>query len=159
MKLWRPGRHRRIFSQPVAVRVSCAAALATIKVIEEENLLQQSQQLGTKAMSYFKQLQEQYPIIGDVRGKGLSIGVDLVRDPETKERATTETAKVCYRAWEKGLLLAFFSQSVLRIQPPLVLKDAELDRALAIIEESLADVMAGKVPDAVLEQLRAGSIL
>jgi 4-aminobutyrate aminotransferase len=134
--------------------VSCAAALATIKVIEEENLLQQSQQLGTKAMSYFKQLQEQYPIIGDVRGKGLSIGVDLVRDPETKERATTETAKVCYRAWEKGLLLAFFSQSVLRIQPPLVLKDAELDRALAIIEESLADVMAGKVPDAVLETIK-----
>lgn len=134
--------------------VSCVAALATIEVIEEENLIENARVLGERAMARFREMQERYPIIGDVRGKGLSIGVDLVRDPVTKERATVETAKLCYRAWEKGLLLTFFSQSVLRIQPPLVLTTEELDRALDIIEESLADVLAGRVSDEVLDTVK-----
>ncbi len=134
--------------------VCCAAALATIEVIEEENLIERARILGERAIARFKEMQEKYPIIGDVRGKGLSIGVDLVRDSETKERATVETAKVCYRAWEKGLLLTFFSQSVLRIQPSLILTDEELERALTIIEESLADVLAGEVHDSVLETVK-----
>ncbi|NLG87472.1 MAG: aspartate aminotransferase family protein, partial [Firmicutes bacterium] len=65
--------------------------------------------------------------------------------------AYKEAAKVCYRAWEKGLLLSFFSGSVLRIQPPLVMKEEEMEQGLAIIEEALADLVAGKISDEVLE--------
>lgn len=134
--------------------VSCAAALATIEVIEEENLVERSRTLGEQAMARFKEMAQRYGLIGDVRGRGLSIGVDLVTDRNTRERAYKETAKVCYRAWEKGLLLSFFSNSVLRIQPPLVITDAELERALGIIDEALADVTAGRVPDEVLETVK-----
>ncbi len=131
--------------------VSCAASLATIEIIEEENLIERANVLGKAAMARFRDMQKKYPLIGDIRGLGFSIGVDLVRDPETKERAKVEAAKICYRTWEKGLVLSFFSGSVLRIQPPLVMTDAELNKALDIIEESIADVLGGKVPDSVLE--------
>jgi 4-aminobutyrate aminotransferase len=134
--------------------VSCAAALATIEVIEEENLVERSRVLGEQAMARFREMAERYELIGDVRGKGLSIGVDLVTNRETRERAYKEAAKVCYRAWEKGLLLSFFSNSVLRIQPPLVITEAELEQGLKIIEEALADVTAGRVPDEVLETVK-----
>ncbi|MGI6603844.1 MAG: aspartate aminotransferase family protein [bacterium] len=134
--------------------VSCAAALATIHVIEEENLVERSRVLGEKAMARFNEMAQRYELIGDVRGKGLSIGVDLVTNRETRQRAYKEAAKLCYRAWEKGLLLSFFSNSVLRIQPPLVITEEELDRALDIIEESLVDVISGKVPDEVLETVK-----
>ncbi|BCV23902.1 MAG: 4-aminobutyrate aminotransferase [Bacillota bacterium] len=134
--------------------VSCAAALATIEVIEEENLVERSRTLGEQAMARFRELAGRYELIGDVRGRGLSIGVDLVTSRATRERAYKEAAKVCYRAWEKGLLLSFFSNSVLRIQPPLVITDAELERGLNIIEEALADVTAGRVPDEVLETVK-----
>lgn len=128
--------------------------MATIEIIEEENLIERSKVLGETAMARFREMQRKYPLIGDVRGLGFSIGVDLVRDRETRERAKVEAAKICYRAWEKGLVLSFFSGSVLRIQPPLVMTDEELDRALGIIEESLVDVLEGRVPDSVLEVVK-----
>jgi 4-aminobutyrate aminotransferase len=82
------------------------------------------------------------------------LGVDLVVDRRTKERARAVTAKVSWRCWEKGLFLTFFSGSVLRICPPLVITRSQADRALVILEESLSDVLAGKVPDSVLSHVR-----
>lgn len=133
--------------------VSCAAALATISVIKEERLIEKSKEMGNYIKVRFNELKKEHKLIGDVRGKGLLIGVDLVSDRETKQRAEKETAKVCWRCWEKGLILTFFSKSVLRIAPPLVITKKEVDLALDIIEESIKDVEGGKISDQGLEKI------
>lgn len=133
--------------------VSCAAALATISVIKEEKLIEKSKKMGNYIKARFNELKKEHELIGDVRGKGLLIGVDLVSDRETKQRAEKEAAKVCWRCWEKGLILTFFSKSVLRIAPPLVITKKEVDLALDIIEKSIKDVEEGKISDQVLEKI------
>lgn len=130
---------------------SCSAALATIEVIKEENLLERSLKLGNYMKNRFNEMKKRYEIIGDVRGIGLSIGVDLVEDRTTKAKAHNAAAKICYRCWEKGLILTFFAESVLRIQPPLVIEKAEVDKALNIIEESINEYLTEDIPDEVLE--------
>lgn len=134
--------------------VCCAAALANIQVIQEENLTGRASHLGEMAMSRFREMMERYELIGDVRGKGLMIGVDLVKDRETRERARDEAAKVCMRCYQKGLILSFFSSSVLRIAPPLVITEDELERALDIIEDSIREVEAGLVPDELIARTK-----
>lgn len=131
--------------------VCCAAALANIDVIEEEHLVERAASVGKQIMARFRDMQKRYELIGDVRGKGLMIGVDLVKDRETKERARDEAAKVCMRCYEKGLILSFFSSSVLRIAPPLVITDTEVEHALGIIEESIQEVQEGRVPDDLIK--------
>jgi len=131
--------------------VCCAAALATIEVIEEEGLMENAKRLYNIALKRFNTMKKRFPFIGEVRGLGLSIGVDLVKDPLTKERNKEAAAKICYRAWEKGLLLSFFSNSVLRIQPPLVITKEELNRGIDIIEECMVDLEKGLLSDDILE--------
>ncbi|HEC91562.1 MAG TPA: aminotransferase class III-fold pyridoxal phosphate-dependent enzyme, partial [Candidatus Atribacteria bacterium] len=131
--------------------VCCAAALATIKVIEEEKLMKNAENLNEIAFERFTSMKKQFPFIGEIRGLGLSIGVDLVKNPLTKERNKEAAAKICYRAWEKGLLLSFFSNSVLRIQPPLIIKEEEFNRGIDIIEECMSDFKKGLISDDILK--------
>ena len=137
--------------------VVCAAALATLNVIEREGLPEKAVQSGKRAMDRFGEMMERFEMIGDVRGRGLLIGVDLVKDRKTKEPARAEAMKVCYRAWEKGLIMISFGRfgNVLRIAPPLNIKREELETALMIIEESIEDVVKGRVPDSVLNEMSA----
>ena len=93
-------------------------------------------------------------MIGDVRGEGLLIGVDIVTDRESKEKAKDLTAKLCWRAWEKGMILAFFSSNVLRIEPPLIITMEEAEKSLDVIEEAMYDVENGLVPDSVLDEIK-----
>lgn len=130
--------------------VSCSAALATIEVIKEENLLEHVNELGAYAKDRFIKMMGKYDLIGDVRGIGLSIGVDLVKDRATKEKAQDAAAKICYRCYEKGVILVFFANSVLRVQPPLIITKEQMDAAIDIIEESINDYLAGNIPDEVL---------
>lgn len=134
--------------------VCCAAALATISVIREENLLENARTVGAHIKERFLGMQRKYEIIGDVRGIGLSIGVDLVKDRMTKERNNEAAAKICYRAWERGLLLSFFSGSVLRIQPPLVITRQQADEALDIIGQSFEDFLSGDIPDSIFDTVK-----
>lgn len=134
--------------------VSCAASLATIRVIEEEGLLQRARESGEYLKSGFAHLAERHRLIGDVRGEGLMLGVDLVLDRDTRQRAANETAKVAFAAWQRGLFITFFSRSVLRIAPPLVVTRSEMDKALEILDESLAAVEEGKVDDSVLSTVK-----
>lgn len=134
--------------------VCCAASLATIAVIEEEQLLSKALTNGAYLGEGFKKMAEELEIIGDVRGIGLMLGVDLVLDRKTRERAKKETAKLAWRCWEKGLFLTFFSESVLRIAPPLNITMEEMDRALDIIYTSLTEVLAGKISDDVLDTVK-----
>ncbi|WP_099192699.1 aspartate aminotransferase family protein [Tepidibacter mesophilus] len=130
--------------------VCCSAAISTIDVIVEENLLEHAEKLGIHAKERFNEMKKRCNIIGDVRGIGLSLGVDLVKDRVTKEKAQEAAAKICYRCWEKGLILTFFGSSVLRIQPPLVITREEIDKAIDIIEEAIQEYLAGEISDEVL---------
>jgi 4-aminobutyrate aminotransferase len=82
------------------------------------------------------------------------IGVELVRDRSTREPAYTETAKVCWRSWQLGLLITFLRGNVLRVLPPLVISEAQLERAVAIIDQALTDVARGKVSDEEVAQVQ-----
>ncbi|KYH37816.1 MAG: 4-aminobutyrate aminotransferase [Candidatus Bathyarchaeota archaeon B23] len=137
--------------------VACSAALATLDVIEGEELTERAERLGEAAMRRLREMMEAYELIGDVRGKGLLIGVDLVRDRERREPARVEAMKVCWRAWERGLVIISFGRfgNVLRIAPPLTISEEELMEGLDIIEASIRDVIEGKVPDSVLEKMVA----
>lgn len=134
--------------------VSCAAALATIDVMEEEQLVDRSRRLGDHLTQRLGDLAQRHELIGDIRGRGLLVGAELVRDRGTREPAYGETAKVCWRSWQLGLLITFLRGNVLRMVPPLVISEAELDRAVLILDEALSDVALGKITDEEVEQLR-----
>ncbi len=131
--------------------ISCQAALATISVIEEENLIEKARTLGEYLLRQFQEIKSRYEIIGDVRGKGLSIGVEIIKDRKSKEKDTIGTAKICYRCYEKGLILTFLGQNSLRIQPPLVISKAQIDKALGIIEEAIKEYLNDEIPNDVLK--------
>jgi len=134
--------------------VASAAALAVIEEIEEKNLLQRAERLGRKAKDRLERMKKRHELIGDVRGLGLMLGVDLVKDRETKERAYEEAKKVVWRAYELGLIVAFLQGNVLRIQPPLTIEEELLEEGLDRLEEAIEDVEEGKVPDDVLEKVQ-----
>lgn len=134
--------------------ICCVAALATIDIIKSEGLVKKSKEMGEYALKRFEDMKKRHHLIGDIRGKGLMIGVDLVKDRETKERAKEETAKVSYQCWTKGLFVTFFSGNVLRIAPPLSIQKKEMDKALDIIDEALTDVEEGRVSDDILESVK-----
>jgi len=129
-------------------------ALAVIEEIEEKNLLKRAETLGERAMRRLKVMQKRHELIGDVRGLGLMIGLDLVKDRETKERAYEEARKVVWRAYELGLIVAFLQGNVLRVQPPLTIEEELLDEGLEKLEQAIEDVEDGKVPDEVAERIR-----
>ncbi|MBP1912437.1 4-aminobutyrate aminotransferase-like enzyme [Thermococcus stetteri] len=99
-------------------------------------------------------MKKKHELIGDVRGLGLMLGVDLVKDRETKERAYDEAKKVVWRAYELGLIVAFLQGNVLRIEPPLTIEEEVLDEGLDKLEEAIEDVEEGRVPDEVVEKVQ-----
>jgi 4-aminobutyrate aminotransferase/(S)-3-amino-2-methylpropionate transaminase len=122
--------------------ICCRAALAVLQILMEDGLLYRAQQLGDKLMARFASLQKQYEIIGEVRGKGPMIGLELVRDRETKEPAPEEAKKLVQRCFEKGLILLACGNfgNVIRTLMPFVITDEQLDKGLAILEESLNEL-------------------
>jgi len=131
--------------------IACRAALAVIEEIEEKGLLERARVLGEKALMRLREIMREHELVGDVRGKGLMIGVELVKNRDTKERATDETKKVVWRAYELGLIVLFLSGNVLRIQPPLTIEEEVLEKGLDILEQAISDVEEGKVSDEVLK--------
>jgi len=129
--------------------VSCAAGLATINVIEKNNLHENAKRVGEFIAKRLKEMMKKHELIGDVRGEGLLIGVELVKDRKSKEPAKKECAKLCYRAWELGLLTGYVGlfSNVIEITPPLILTKEQANEGLDIFEKALSDVEAGKMPD------------
>lgn len=129
--------------------VSAAAGLATLQVIEDEKLIDKAADSGEYFLKRLKELQESYNLIGDVRGRGLVIGVELVRDRKTKEPADVEAAKICYSAFNKGLAVFYVGlySNVLEIMPPLTITKADIDIGIDILEASMKDVLEGNVSD------------
>ncbi|HEY2906240.1 MAG TPA: acetyl ornithine aminotransferase family protein [Vicinamibacterales bacterium] len=133
---WPPGAHASTFG---GNPVSCAAAIATIKLLKEQ-LMANAATVGAHLMSGLKALMDKHALIGDVRGRGLMIGVELVRDRKTKERATTERDAVIEAAFRRGLLLLGAGKNAVRFSPPLVLTKAQADTAIGIFGDALAQV-------------------
>lgn len=133
----KPGDHLSTFG---GNPISCAAALANLAVLKEEKLVENAAQRGEELMARFKLLQEKVPLIGEVRGRGLMIGLELVRDRKTKEPAAAEAKAFRAALRERGLLVGVggLFANVLRIQPPLSITAAECDRVATTLEEVLA---------------------
>lgn len=129
--------------------VSATAGLATLDTIEREGLIDNARDIGAYLLDGFKNLARTHETIGDVRGKGMILGVELVRDRATKEPAATEAAKVVYRCKELGLVLFYggIYSNVLEITPPLTMTREQAAQGLAIVDQALTDVEAGRFPD------------
>ncbi|HXX39883.1 MAG TPA: aspartate aminotransferase family protein [bacterium] len=120
--------------------VSCAAALATIGVIEREGLAARAYALGRLALDRLRAMMDVHPLIGDVRGIGLLLGVELVTDRVRRTRAVEEAEAVMYAALSRGLSFKVTMGNVLTLAPPLVITEQELGDALRILDESLTAV-------------------
>jgi 4-aminobutyrate aminotransferase len=133
---WEPGAHASTFA---GNPVSCAAALKTIELLEK-GLIENAARLGEIALARLSELKERYEFIGDVRGKGLMIGVELVGDAITKAPVRDLRNAVVLEAFKNGLLLLGAGESAIRLIPPLVVNDEEMNVGLEIFEKALRKV-------------------
>lgn len=120
--------------------VACAAGLAVIEEIEERGLVAWSRELGAHALDSLGELMARHPLVGDVRGLGLLMGVELVRDRATCERAIEETEAVMYAALDRGLNFKTAMGNVINLSPPLVITRDEMDAALGILDAAIGAV-------------------
>ncbi|BCH34263.1 aspartate aminotransferase family protein [Mesorhizobium sp. L-8-10] len=127
--------------------VCAAAALAVLETIEREGLADRASEIGRHLMQELERLKQKHALIGDVRGRGLAIGVELVTDRASKSPARQETALAAYRAFELGLVLYYvgMSSNVLEFTPPLTLTKEEASAGVALLDQALTDVASGKI--------------
>lgn len=134
---WPSGAHGSTFGgNPVC----CAAAQATLDVIQEDGLLENVSRVGERLQSNLRDLAKTSRLIGDVRGLGLMIGVELVKDKETKKKARKETDQVVLECFKRGLLTLACGSNSIRFSPPLVISEAQADIAFEIFAEAVAAV-------------------
>jgi len=134
---WVPGSHASTFGgNPVCI----AAALATLDVIEREKLLDNATEVGNRIMKRMAEWPKKHEIVGDVRGRGLMIGAEIVKDKKTKEHAAAQRDRIVQLAFERGILFLGAGPSTVRICPPLVVTKDEADAAIEVLEESISIV-------------------
>jgi 4-aminobutyrate aminotransferase len=135
---WVPGSHASTFGgNPLCI----ASALATLDVIEREGLMQNSTEVGNHMMKRMAEWTKKYKIVGDVRGRGLMIGVEIVKDQKTKEQSPELRDRIVEKAFDKGVLFLGCGPSTVRIAPPLVVTKDEADVAVDALESSIVSVM------------------
>ena len=150
--------HTTFGSNPVAF----AAALVNIEVVLRLDLPGRARRLGERATARLRQMQEKFPLIGDVRGPGLFIGVELVEDPESKRPATERAAALVEMALQQGVILdldlpdvvdgQLGRRNVVKVKPPLTITEEQLDRCLEVFEAVLQQV--SQFPPEVVEMIR-----
>jgi 4-aminobutyrate aminotransferase len=130
----------------------CAAGSAVLDVLESEQLLANATARGRELIDGFESLAKRHPLIGDVRGMGLMLGVELVRDRTTREPATREAARLAYRCFELGLIVIYcgIHGNVIELTPPLTITSEDVQEALAKFDRALDDIEAGRFDDAKL---------
>ena len=134
---WIPGSHASTFGgNPVCI----AAALATLDVIEKEGLLRNAQEVGDYMLKRMADWPKKHRIVGDVRGRGLMIGVEIVKDQTTREHGASERDRIVQQVFERGILFLGCGPSTIRIAPPLIVSRDEADIAIDALEESIAIV-------------------
>jgi 4-aminobutyrate aminotransferase len=131
---WKPGSHASTFGgNPLCI----ASALATIDVLEREGLANATRQ-GEKIFARLRRWPAKYAVIGDVRGRGLMIGIEIVKDQQTRETAPLLRDRIVDLAFERGLLILGCGENSIRLAPPLIVNEHEADVALDILEECVA---------------------
>jgi 4-aminobutyrate aminotransferase len=134
---WLPGAHGSTFGgNPVC----CAAAQATLDVVRDEGLMENAIRVGNRLMDNLRDLADESRLIGDVRGLGLMIGVELVRDKVTKVMAKKEASQVVQECFKRGLLVLPCGPNSIRFSPPLIITEAEADIAFEIFADALIEV-------------------
>ena len=137
---WPPGAHASTFG---GNPVSCAAANATIALLEE-SLVANAAAVGGYLMDGIRSLADKHPLIGDVRGKGLMIGIELVQDRVTKVRAVEERNALVQAMFRRGVLVLGAGRNALRLAPPLVLSKAQADSVIRVMDEALTEVAGAR---------------
>ncbi len=138
MEKWPPGSHANTYGgNPIC----CAAALATLKLVSG-GYTENARVMGERAMQRLKQFAQEFSVIGDIRGAGLMIGMEFVKDRATKVPAKEFATRLVARAYENGLLLLECGASGLRIIPPLMIEAKVLDEGLDILRQSFQEVLA-----------------
>jgi 4-aminobutyrate aminotransferase len=135
MESWRPGQHASTFgANPVAVE----AALATLDVIKSEHLMENARRLGGVALKRLNEMKEKYEAVGDVRGLGLFLGAEIVKDKKSKARGEKEAREIMDYCFRHGLLLITAGRNTVRVIPPLNISEDELNEGLDILEEGIS---------------------
>jgi len=135
---WPEGAHGNTFGgNPVA----CSAALATLDLIEN-GFMRNAAEMGQRAADALSEIEVRHPSIGDIRGKGLMIGIEFVKNRETREPANRLREKILAKAFSHGLLLLGCGKSTIRIAPPLMINTSLLDEGLQILDASIAEAEA-----------------
>jgi 4-aminobutyrate aminotransferase len=133
---WGPGAHGSTFGgNPVC----CAAALTTLELVERE-FMANAAKMGARLMAGARQLAQRHAVIGEVRGKGLMIGIEFVKDKTTRAPYPELVAKLERLAFSKGLLLLGAGKTSLRLAPPLVVDEYDVDTALTILDQCLTEL-------------------
>ncbi|MGB6902555.1 MAG: aminotransferase class III-fold pyridoxal phosphate-dependent enzyme, partial [Acidobacteriaceae bacterium] len=128
---WKPGSHASTFGgNPICI----AAALATIDILEREGMANASRQ-GQNIFARLRHWPSKHPVIGDVRGRGLMIGLEIVKDQKTRESAPRVRDRIVELAFERGLLILGCGENSIRLAPPLIVNEHEAAVALDILEE------------------------
>jgi len=134
---WAPGSHASTFGgNPVCI----AAALATLDVIEREGLLRNAAEVGHHMLRRMADWPSKHKLVGDVRGRGLMIGVEIVKDKKTKEHGAAERDRIVQLAFERGILFLGCGPSTIRIAPPLIVNKDEVEVAMDVLEETISIV-------------------
>jgi 4-aminobutyrate aminotransferase-like enzyme len=121
--------------------VACAAGLAVLDVLQEENLQERARRVGEYWMARLNGLQERYSLLGDVRGSGLFLGIDLVRDPATREPATQQADYIVNRLRDCGILAGTDGphHNVIKLRPPLIFSEADADLFVETLQRVLQE--------------------
>jgi 4-aminobutyrate aminotransferase len=136
LMVWEPGAHGSTFG---GNPVSCAAALATLRLIET-GYMQNAEQMGAYLLDGLEEIAPRHPLIGDVRGLGLMIGIEIVADRETHAPARDLRDQITEQAFRRGLLLLGAGESAIRLMPPLMVDKATADEALTVFDRSIGAV-------------------
>ncbi len=134
---WPGGSHASTFG---GNPVSCASGLATVNVIEKNRLVERAAELGEKVKKVLNEWKDRYEIIGDVRGLGLMIGVEIVKDKASRKKAPDLTQEIMMNSWRSGVAVITAGVNVIRIFPPLNMEEEYLFKALDIIESKIKEL-------------------
>jgi 4-aminobutyrate aminotransferase len=134
---WEPSAHENTLGgNPIVV----AAALAVLDILAEERLIENAEKVGGYMLKRFKEIMDECKLVGDVRGKGMMVGIELVKDRETKEYATKERDDLILRTFKRGLLILGAGPSSIRLAPPLITTTDQAEIGIQIFEEELKAV-------------------
>jgi 4-aminobutyrate aminotransferase len=134
---WEAGTHASTFG---GNPLTCAAATNVIDVIKEEKLLENAEKQGSYIMKWLQDVKQEQKIVGDVRGKGLMIGVEFVENKETKKAGVSQAREVMIRCWRRGVAIVTCGVSTLRLVPPLTITRELVDTSLEILGDAIKEV-------------------